>query len=60
VAYWGTVYDWRKVEAKLKALPQFITNIDGLDIHSSTFSRNMKMLCRSLLRTDGLARLLNN
>jgi pimeloyl-ACP methyl ester carboxylesterase len=32
-AYWATEYDWRKVEAKLKALPQFITNIDGLDIH---------------------------
>jgi pimeloyl-ACP methyl ester carboxylesterase len=31
--YWATDYDWRKVEAKLKALPQFITNIDGLDIH---------------------------
>ena len=31
--YWATKYDWRKVEAKLKALPQFITNIDGLDIH---------------------------
>src|SRR3954470_14614293 len=31
--YWGTEYDWRKVEAKLNALPQFITNIDGLDIH---------------------------
>ena len=31
--YWVTDYDWRKVEAKLKALPQFITNIDGLDIH---------------------------
>jgi pimeloyl-ACP methyl ester carboxylesterase len=31
--YWGTGYDWRKVEAKLKALPQFITEIDGLDIH---------------------------
>ena len=31
--YWGTDYDWRKVEAKLNALPQFITNIDGLDIH---------------------------
>ena len=31
--YWGTDYDWRKVETKLKALPQFITNIDGLDIH---------------------------
>jgi pimeloyl-ACP methyl ester carboxylesterase len=31
--YWGTDYDWRKVEARLKALPQFITEIDGLDIH---------------------------
>jgi pimeloyl-ACP methyl ester carboxylesterase len=31
--YWGTEYDWRKVEARLKALPQFITEIDGLDIH---------------------------
>ncbi len=33
VQYWGTAYDWRKAEAKLNALPQFITNIDGLDIH---------------------------
>ncbi|AYL93863.1 epoxide hydrolase family protein [Mucilaginibacter celer] len=33
VKYWGTDYDWRKAEAKLNALPQFITNIDGLDIH---------------------------
>jgi pimeloyl-ACP methyl ester carboxylesterase len=31
--YWATDYDWRKVEAKLNALPQFITTIDGLDIH---------------------------
>jgi pimeloyl-ACP methyl ester carboxylesterase len=31
--YWATEYDWRKVEARLNALPQFITNIDGLDIH---------------------------
>jgi pimeloyl-ACP methyl ester carboxylesterase len=31
--YWGTKYNWRKVEKKLNALPQFITNIDGLDIH---------------------------
>ena len=30
---WVTDYDWRKVEAKLNALPQFITEIDGLDIH---------------------------
>jgi pimeloyl-ACP methyl ester carboxylesterase len=31
--YWATDYDWRKCEEKLKALPQFITEIDGLDIH---------------------------
>jgi Epoxide hydrolase N terminus len=31
--YWGKDYDWRKAEAKLNALPQFITEIDGLDIH---------------------------
>ena len=31
--YWETDYDWRKVEARLNALPQFITEIDGLDIH---------------------------
>lgn len=32
IGYWGTGYDWRKVEAKLNQLPMFITNIDGLDI----------------------------
>jgi pimeloyl-ACP methyl ester carboxylesterase len=31
--YWTTDYDWRKVEAKLNALPQFITEIDGVQIH---------------------------
>ena len=31
--YWGTDYDWRKCEAKLNAQPNFITEIDGLDIH---------------------------
>ena len=31
--YWATDYDWRKIEAKMNALPQFITEIDGLDIH---------------------------
>ncbi len=31
--YWATEYDWRKVEARHSALPQFITQIDGLDIH---------------------------
>ncbi|HKD41497.1 MAG TPA: epoxide hydrolase, partial [Myxococcaceae bacterium] len=33
VNYWGTQYDWRKAEAKLNALPQFMTTIEGLDIH---------------------------
>ncbi len=31
--YWATAYDWRKAEARLNALPQFVTTIDGLDIH---------------------------
>ena len=31
--YWGTDYDFRRLEAKLNALPQFMTEIDGLDIH---------------------------
>ncbi|MEX3960052.1 epoxide hydrolase family protein [Trinickia sp. EG282A] len=31
--YWATDYDWRKVEARLNALPQFVTEIDGLDVH---------------------------
>jgi pimeloyl-ACP methyl ester carboxylesterase len=33
VRYWGTDYDWSKCEARLKSLPHFITEIDGLDIH---------------------------
>jgi hypothetical protein len=33
VAYWGSGYDWRKAEAKLNALPQFMTTIDGVDVH---------------------------
>ena len=32
-SYWATDYDWRKMEARLNALPQFTTNIDGVDIH---------------------------
>jgi len=31
--YWATSYDWRKIERRLNALPQFMTQIDGLDIH---------------------------
>lgn len=33
VEYWGTGYDWRKAESKLNAYPQFVTTIDGVDIH---------------------------
>lgn len=33
VKYWGTDYDWRRAESTLNALPQFVTKIDGLDIH---------------------------
>ena len=33
VRYWGTGYDWRKCEARLNALPQFVTTIDGVDIY---------------------------
>jgi len=33
IQYWGSGYEWRKAEAKLNALPQFMTNIDGLDIY---------------------------
>ena len=33
VRYWQSDYDWRKIEARLNALPQFVTEIDGVDIH---------------------------
>lgn len=33
VRYWQSGYDWRKIEARLNALPQFVTEIDGVDIH---------------------------
>ena len=33
VRYWGSGYDWRRFEAELNAQPQFMTKIDGLDIH---------------------------
>ncbi len=33
VRYWGSGYDWRKVEKRLNSLPQFVTTIDGVDIH---------------------------
>ena len=45
VEYWGTDYDWRKVEAKLNELPQFITEIDGLDIQFAHIRSPMRTPC---------------
>jgi len=52
VEYWGTDYDWRKVEAKLNELPQFITNIDGLDIQFAHI-RSPHEEAMALLMTHG-------
>jgi hypothetical protein len=50
--YWATDYDWRKCEAKLNALPQFMTEIDGLDIHfihvRSRHENALPLTCPSL------------
>src|SRR5438067_13306599 len=47
VGYWGTEYDLRRIETRLNALPQFLTEIDDLDIHtSSTSSRVTRTRCR--------------
>jgi hypothetical protein len=54
--YWATDYDWRKVEAKLNALPQFITTIDGLDIHFIHVRSKKRMRCRSSSRMGGPGR----
>jgi hypothetical protein len=44
--YWGTDYGWGQCEAKLNALPQFITEIDGLDIHFVHVRSPMRTRCR--------------
>jgi pimeloyl-ACP methyl ester carboxylesterase len=52
VRYWGTDYDWRKAEAQLNALPQFVTEIDGVDIQfAHVRSRHPEAL--PLLMTHG-------
>ena len=54
--YW-TEYDWRKCEAKLNALPQFRTEIDGLDIHFiHVRSKHGKALPVVAGQTEGLTR----
>jgi hypothetical protein len=44
--YWATQYDWRKCEARLQALPHFITEIDGLDIHFIHVRSKHETRCR--------------
>ena len=44
--YWTTEHDWRKAETKLNALPQYITEVDGLGSTSSTSGRRRRTLCR--------------
>ncbi len=44
--FWATEHDWRACEARLNALPQFTTEIDGVDIHSSTCARRTRTRCR--------------
>ena len=46
VRYWGTDYDWRKAEAKLNALPQFVTRSTGSTSTSSTSARVIRTPCR--------------
>src|SRR5439155_16048011 len=50
--YWATDYDWRKVEAKLNGLPQFITEIDGLDIHFRSEERRVGKERRPTITLD--------
>ena len=52
VRYWGTGYDWRKAEAKLNSYPQFITTIDGVDIHFIHF-RSKEKNAMPLIITHG-------
>ena len=54
--YWATEYDWRRCEAKLNALPHFMTEIDGLDIHFIHVRSRMRTRCRSSSPTAGPVR----
>ena len=44
--YWENEYDWRKCEARLNALPQFKTEIDGVDIHFIHVRHSTRTRCR--------------
>jgi Epoxide hydrolase N terminus len=51
--YWATDHDWRKCEARLNALPNFVTAIDGLDIHFVHVRSKHRTRCRWLSATAG-------
>jgi hypothetical protein len=51
--YWATDYNWRKIEAKLNTLPQFMTKIDGLNIHMSCVPGRMVLPCRHKKHISG-------
>ena len=55
-AYWATDYDWRKCEARLNALPNFLTEIDGLDVHFIHVRSKHRTRCRSSSPMAGRAR----
>ena len=55
-AYWADGYDWRACEARLNALPQFVTEIDGLGIHFLHVRSATRTRCRWCSRTGGPAR----
>jgi Epoxide hydrolase N terminus len=54
--YWTSDYDWRRCEARMNALAQFIAEMTGWTFTSFTFVRSMKTPCRSSLITDGRGR----
>ena len=55
VRYWGKDYDWRRMEARLNALPQFVATIDGVDIHfiHVRSALDIQARCRLSSRTGG-------
>jgi hypothetical protein len=58
--YWATEYDWSKCEARLKVLPHYISEIDGLDIHFVHVRSSTRTGFRSSSATAGPARSSSN
>ena len=54
--YWRTTYDWRKYEARLNQFPQFMTKVDGANVHSCRYAPPKNRLSPSCLYTVGRVR----